>query len=415
MANEDRAERYTAVIALLSRDHRAADEPPFALIARVSDELASAERVMHGVQVEHVARSTANDVMRGVHTRRLRWELVESLWAVIHYIAEQNEFDTRAMTSWHELHRSFHQAPTAAAATAAHETDGPLAAGPTPSRPARTPPAPSVPALPRLRPQRPTRGRLARGIDASACDTGLICPDPLDAGLGPVAGDGSVLRSDPYDESRRRLARARLRGSDVWWRDYRHVVPAWFGPYLTLEPELALIRIYAPRRIPGLLQTADYARHVIAEDLPDIPADELAQRIELRQVRQQLLRRPDAPRYWAVIDQRALARRAAPPAVLRGQLRHMIAMAAYSHITVQLVRGTDAERVVPAGPITMMRFPETGVGDLVFLEQNDHGIYVDDRESVEYFSLRYHRLAVNAMEPHDSVSLLLEKLDRLQP
>ncbi|TDC89571.1 XRE family transcriptional regulator [Actinomadura sp. 7K507] len=193
------------------------------------------------------------------------------------------------------------------------------------------------------------------------------------------------------------------------------MVPAWFGPYLTLEPELDLIRVYAPRRVPGLLQTPDYARHMITEDLPGIPADELAQRIELRQLRQQVLHRPDAPRYWAIIDPRALARRTAPPTVLRGQLRHLIAMAAYPHITLQLVCSTDAERVVPAGPITLMRFPEPGVGDIVYLEQNDHGIYVDDSESVDYFALRYQQLALKAMEPHASVSLLLKMLDRLQP
>ncbi|MER6809908.1 DUF5753 domain-containing protein [Spirillospora sp. NPDC000708] len=228
-------------------------------------------------------------------------------------------------------------------------------------------------------------------------------------------GGGSASGDDPRDAARRLLARARLDDTEVWWQDYHAVVPRWFAPYLTLEPELSLIRVYAPRRVPGLLQTPGYARHVLAQDLPGMSADELEQRIALRRLRQQMLHRRDAPRYWAIIDQRALARSAAPPEVLREQLKHLISMAAYQYVTVQLVRSADAERVVLAGPITLMRFPEPGLGDIVYLEHHDYGHYVEDAETIHYLSLRFHQLALKAMEPHDSVSLLLNMLDRLQP
>ncbi|HEX6453786.1 MAG TPA: Scr1 family TA system antitoxin-like transcriptional regulator [Trebonia sp.] len=46
----------------------------------------------------------------------------------------------------------------------------------------------------------------------------------------------------------------------------------WFETYLNLEPDAQVIRVYEPCHIPGLLQTADYARAVIRHGNPDDPA-----------------------------------------------------------------------------------------------------------------------------------------------
>ncbi|GAA2255338.1 hypothetical protein GCM10010402_08280 [Actinomadura luteofluorescens] len=413
MTKSDQGERYSAVVALLNRDRDTANKPPFTEIERISFALDG--QTAYGVKVKGVPRATANDVMRGKHTSRLRWELVASLWAVIHHIAVRREIDTEAMTSLEALHHSFHQPqpqPTAA------ESLKPL-----PGRTRRefgalfrAPAGAPGWALQATPATGPGAGR--PGL-ASGRGTGLIAGDPLAASMGLAAPFFSVAGERPAGHCPRQAARELLDRvrveEDVWWRGYRDVVPEWFGPYLTLERLLSLIRVYAPRRVPGLLQAPGYARHLVTQDLPGIGENELARRVELRQERQQILHRPDAPTYWAVINLRALGCCAAPPEVLREQIQYMISLAAYPHVIIQLLDGAGAETAVPTGPLTVMRFPETGLDDIVFFEHHDYddGTYVDDARTSERLSLRFHRLADQALGRHDSITRLSEMHNQL--
>jgi len=47
--------------------------------------------------------------------------------------------------------------------------------------------------------------------------------------------------------------------------------------------------------VPGLLQTASYARAVITADNPEVEPGEIDRRVQLRIERQALIRRPTAP------------------------------------------------------------------------------------------------------------------------
>jgi hypothetical protein len=80
------------------------------------------------------------------------------------------------------------------------------------------------------------------------------------------------------------------------------VVPAWLGHYLDLERAVGLIRTYEAACIPGLLQTADYARAVLRSGYPDAPQAEIERRVELRLHRQQVLHRDDPVRLWCTLS-----------------------------------------------------------------------------------------------------------------
>lgn len=49
-----------------------------------------------------------------------------------------------------------------------------------------------------------------------------------------------------------------------WWHAYGDVIPAWFDPYIGVQEAAADLRQYQSELVPGLLQTAEYARAVIA-------------------------------------------------------------------------------------------------------------------------------------------------------
>lgn len=45
-----------------------------------------------------------------------------------------------------------------------------------------------------------------------------------------------------------------------WWQRYDGVLPDWFGKLIGLQEAASVIRTYEVQLVPGLLQTADYAR-----------------------------------------------------------------------------------------------------------------------------------------------------------
>jgi transcriptional regulator with XRE-family HTH domain len=108
----------------------------------------------------------------------------------------------------------------------------------------------------------------------------------------------------------------------------------------------------APLVIPGLLQTADYARAIL-NGLPDIET-----RVTLRMGRSEVLRQSRNPaRLHALIDDEVLVRGFAPPDVMADQLRHLLRMAELPNVTIRLVPSTGA-RYTPmlAGPFILFDF-----------------------------------------------------------
>ncbi|MGA2824749.1 MAG: Scr1 family TA system antitoxin-like transcriptional regulator [Streptosporangiaceae bacterium] len=80
-----------------------------------------------------------------------------------------------------------------------------------------------------------------------------------------------------------------------WWHAYGDVIPENFDVYLGLEEAAQQLAWYEPELVPGLLQTASYARAVITADNPEVEPGEIDRRVQLRIERQALIRRPTAP------------------------------------------------------------------------------------------------------------------------
>src|SRR5215469_11294598 len=75
--------------------------------------------------------------------------------------------------------------------------------------------------------------------------------------------------------------------SPGWWRDYADVLPTWFEDYVGLEEAASEILTYEVQFVPGLLQTADYARAVTM--LRYSNPKEINRRVHLRMARQAIL------------------------------------------------------------------------------------------------------------------------------
>lgn len=120
-------------------------------------------------------------------------------------------------------------------------------------------------------------------------------------------------------------------------------VPTWFEDWLEAEARAHTLRIWQPLIIPGLLQTAEYARALfLAAGADDGRADEL---VEIRMQRQAICDQAEPPHVVAILDESVLHRLIGAPAIMSDQLSHLLTMADRPNIQVQIVpsaRGAHA-------------------------------------------------------------------------
>ncbi|MFI0484381.1 helix-turn-helix domain-containing protein [Actinomadura sp. 9N215] len=196
-----------------------------------------------------------------------------------------------------------------------------------------------------------------------------------------------------------------------WWQSYADVVPSWFEQYVGLEQSASTIRAYEVQYVPGLLQTVDYARAVIGLEHHNAAYDEFRRRLKVRMTRQGILHRPVAPaRFWAVIDEAALRRPIGGAATMRAQIEHLIAVSErMPNVKVQLLPFSAGGHLALGGPITLIRFAEHDLDDVVYLEQLTGARYPEGREADRYKEIM-DSLAIRAAPPARTITLLTKIL-----
>src|SRR5258708_2512559 len=165
------------------------------------------------------------------------------------------------------------------------------------------------------------------------------------------------------------VALAREANAPGWWHKYTDVLPDWFQTYVGLEEAASVLRVYEVQFVPGLLQTASYARAVMARGWPGAPEEEIERRVSIRVTRQGLLTKQGGPRLWAVVDEAALRRPVGGREGFRSQLEHLIELTQDARITLQVAPFRSGSHAAEAGAFTIMRFPEADLPGVVYLEQ----------------------------------------------
>ncbi|MCW2903301.1 MAG: hypothetical protein JWO67_5566 [Streptosporangiaceae bacterium] len=198
-----------------------------------------------------------------------------------------------------------------------------------------------------------------------------------------------------------------------WWHSYADVMPTWFEVYVGLEEAAARIRAYEVQFVPGLFQTEDYARAVTGLGHPDASHEEIEQRVSLRMTRQRLITAPAPPQVWAVVDEAALRRPLGGAEIMREQLRHLVEVTALPNVTLQVVPFAHGGHAAAGGPFSILRFAESDLSDVVYLEQLTSALYLDKREDVDRYLAVMERLCLEAEPVGATADILKRILDEL--
>jgi hypothetical protein len=201
--------------------------------------------------------------------------------------------------------------------------------------------------------------------------------------------------------------------SPPWYQRFQDAVPDWFHVYVGLEEAAQLIRDYQIQFVPGLLQTEEYARAVILQGSPGLGPEEVERRVQLRMGRQKLLTRENPPRFWAIVDEAALRRPMGGREVHLGQLERLICAVSEPNITLQVMPFRYGGHAAEGGAYTIMRFPETDLPDIVYMEYLTGAHYIDKPDEVERYAAVMERLSVAATSPDRTREILSSMLKEI--
>ena len=187
----------------------------------------------------------------------------------------------------------------------------------------------------------------------------------------------------PDDEAELFVQLAEEANRPGWWQRFHDILPGWFSMYVSLEGAAGLIRSYEPHFVPGLLQTEDYARGVLKSGaVGQTSPDDIERHVALRMHRQNLLTRPDAPRFWAVMDETALRRRVSGPEVMRAQIDKLLEATKLPNVTLQVAPFANGPHPGTYGPFVLFRFAVPELPDMVYSEYLTGAVYLDARSEV---------------------------------
>jgi transcriptional regulator with XRE-family HTH domain len=206
--------------------------------------------------------------------------------------------------------------------------------------------------------------------------------------------------SDRWEEL---LALTRLAREPGWWRRYglddRGYVP--------LEAGACLVREFSMTTVPGLLQTADYARAVLRSGVVELSEQRRERDVEVRQVRQKrLYSERDPLRLATVIDESALRRAIGGPVVLREQLDHLLIMCELDTVSLQVLPAEVQGHPGLDGSFTVLSFPEPDEPDLAYVEYLMGSAHIERAEDVARCRVTFDRLRAAALNPTESAALI---------
>lgn len=134
--------------------------------------------------------------------------------------------------------------------------------------------------------------------------------------------------------------------------------PDHFAEAAEAEAGAEVIKEYSPLLIPGLLQTAPYARAVFVSYRPTAPDDVIDELVAARLERAVLLSDPTTPMVWTVLDEAVLRREVGGPAVMAGALKHLASLIRQRRAIVQILPFSAGGHAAMGGPLKLMAFPD---------------------------------------------------------
>lgn len=193
----------------------------------------------------------------------------------------------------------------------------------------------------------------------------------------------------------------------TWRRQYRSGLAPRQKAGVVLEHSTTLLRAVETAIVPGLLQTADYARHVFQglAELHNSP-DDVEEAVRSRMRRQEALYHSER-QFKFLVTEAALRTRVCPPAVLRAQLDRLLVLSGMDNVELAVIPSTA--QLLKAISHGFWIFDDT----LVLIETLNVELAIQDKEDIALYARlfeTYSEAALHGQQAFDFIATLALEL-----
>lgn len=176
-----------------------------------------------------------------------------------------------------------------------------------------------------------------------------------------------------------------------------------------VEQRVRFIRAFEDAVIPGLLQTAEYARECLIEGvrIHKVP-DDLDEAVRGRIQRQEILYRPDK-RFHFVLTEAALRVRRSSPEVMLGQLDRLISLAALPNVKFGIIGFGARYTIGPRHGFWLLD------DEKVLVETYSAELDLRQPQEIELYAKVFEELATIASYGRAARSIITRTIDDLAP
>jgi transcriptional regulator with XRE-family HTH domain len=196
---------------------------------------------------------------------------------------------------------------------------------------------------------------------------------------------------------------AREANQPGWWKAYG----LGDTSYIAFETEARRVHDFEPTYVPGLLQTAAYARALMVEVPIPRTADQLDNEVGARMYRQaRLSSNENSLELVAVVDESVLYRPVGGPDVMREQLQHMAALAELKSVTLRVLPTAIGAHAALASGFIILNFGELDEPEMAYVEHSLGALSLDKAGDIARARLTFERVLSDALDPADSLALI---------
>jgi transcriptional regulator with XRE-family HTH domain len=196
---------------------------------------------------------------------------------------------------------------------------------------------------------------------------------------------------------------AREGKQQAWWQSYN----LDFATYVDLEQAAESISYYQSSIVPGLLQTADYARAMHEAGFQEYAPGRIEEHVEVRMRRQSILTREPPLRLSAVLDEAVLHRVVGGPEVMRAQLDHLMESAKLPYVTIQVIPFSRGAHPAMDSMFDILEFGAAAPA-VVCVEGLMGQLYLERPQDIQRYWKVYEYLRTAALSPKESIELVAE-------
>ncbi|MET9888244.1 helix-turn-helix transcriptional regulator [Streptomyces sp. NPDC006430] len=193
-----------------------------------------------------------------------------------------------------------------------------------------------------------------------------------------------------------------------WYEQFSDVTPDFLKRLIQLEGDAEEICVYENLVVPGILQTREYARHMVRAVMPSADPEEVERVVELRTERQLRLMDGPLPRVTALLEEGVLHRRCGNAAVMHEQLTHLLRAGETEKVSIRILKMTREYGATPPYPITHLKFRDGEHAELAYVEHVNGANYVTRPRALDDYRNALSNLRHAAASKDESVFLIRE-------